>query len=540
MLDLPLEPTDDLAHPAFKDKPSCEAWLHQLQLTNLHQAHGVLRLQLDEFNRYPMRGVERLQTLELLRETVAQVQTDYAKKLISKKLPFSHDELIIFVSIIGLWQNMVTGYQRCLQAYIAGDKQLAGFGALLTQRCLRYSGLQIFEYLRSGYEFDGLLWHQLHALFAFAEEQGFQRTAVNDGSDTADHPGSCQAIYAKILLNCHVHPSELTRGQLQLLDHWLSMWSDVLSVEPRYSASKEDAPPLAVDLGSTQGLQLIQNITPSGNMRYLAMVPLSKLLRVKTILLQQGQSPVQLNLGSECNGTDCVELLNKLHHYYCEANTDRQAERHTIAQSAELCFSVEGIYAHFAHKPFRQPSKDAGSDSLARKQIAAFGRVLSDTNRHDISQLGFITESWQIENESILGARVLRAGSQGERIGAHQIVAVKPNDANAFMLGKTTWVIVTRSGQLRMGIQYLPGMAQAISIKGTGINTALSDKAVAALLLPEVATLKVPASLIVPRDFFRPERLAEILHHDGKVQAVKMGFSVDKGTDFERVSFTPV
>lgn len=539
MLDLPLEPTDDLAHPAFIDKASCEAWLHQLQLTNLHQAHGVLRVQLDELNRYPMRGLERLHTLELLRETVVLVQGDYAKKLISKKLPLSDDELTIFVSIVGLWQSMVTGYQRCLQAYVAGDKQLAESGALLAQRCLRYSGLQIFEHLRCGYEFDGKLWHQLHALFAFAEEQGFHQAKVSDELHSAGHPCSCQTVYAKTLLACHAHPAELTRGQLQLMDRWFCQWGDVFTVERRYSISKDDAPPLAVDLASAQGLQPVEHITPSASMRYLAMVPLSKLLRVKTILLQQGQSPLQLELGSECNSADCAEFLGRLHHYCCEASNDRHAERHTIAQSADLCFSIEGIYAHIAHKPFKQPGKDASSDSLARKQIAAFGRVLSDTNRHDVAQLGFALESWHIENESLLGARVLREGNQGERVGTHQIVAVKPSDANAFMLGKVTWIVVTRSGQLRMGIQYLPGIAQAIAIKGKGLGTALSDKAVAALLLPEVPALKTPASLIVPRDFFRPERLVDVAHLDGRNQTVKMGFSVDKGADFERVSFAP-
>ena len=540
MLDLPLEPTDDLAQPVFKDKASCEAWLHQLQLINLHQAHGVLRTQLDELNRYPMRGLERLHTLELLRETVVQVQGDYAKKLLSKKLPLSDDELTIFVSIIGLWQGMVTGYQRCLQAYVAGDKHLADFGVLLTQRCLRYSGLQIFEHLRSGYEFDSKLWHQLHALFAFAEEQDLHLLAVNDELHSAGHPSSCQAVYAKTLLACHAHPDELTRGQLQLLDQWLNSWSEVFIIDRRYSISKNDAPPLAMDLASMQGLQPIQNVTPSDTLRYLAMVPLSKLLRVKTILLKQGQTPQQLELGGDCHGVDCVEFLGKLHHYLCEANSDRQAERHTIAQSAELCFSIEGIYAHIAHKPFKQPKKDAESDSMARKQIAAFGRVLTEANRQDIAALGFATESWHIENESILGARLLREGNQGERIGTHQIVAVKTNDANAFMLGRVTWVAVTRSGQLRMSIQYLPGVAQAISIKGKGLSTATqSDKAVAALLLPEVPLLKIPPSLILPREFFAPERLADLTYLDDKNQAVKLGFSVDKGVDYERVSFAP-
>ncbi|MFA5825943.1 MAG: hypothetical protein WC825_08220 [Gallionellaceae bacterium] len=540
MLDLPLEPTDDLARPAFKDKASCEVWLHQLQLTNLHQAHGVLRSQLDELNRYPMRGVERLHTLELLRETVVLVQGDYSKKLISKKLPLSDDELTIFVSIIGLWQGLVTGYQRCLQAYIAGDKQLAGFAALLTQRCLRYSGLQVFEHLRCGYEFDGKLWHQLHALFSFAEKHEFQLQEVNDELHAPGRPSSCQTIYVKILLDCHARPAELARGQLQLLDRWLTLWSDVVVIERRYSLSKDDAPPLAVDLGGTQGLQAIQQVTPSDNVRYLAMVPLSKLLRVKTILLQQGQSPLQLELGSDCHGADCVEFLGRLHHYLCEANSERLAERHIVAQSAELCFSIEGIYALIAHKPFSQPKKDAVSDSMARKQIAAFGRVLTEANRQDIAALGFATESWHIENESISGARLLREGNQGDRIGPHQIVAVKPSDANAFILGKVTWVVVTRSEQLRMGVQYLPGIAQPISLKGRGINLGQSDKAVAALLLPEVPSLKTPPSLIVPRDFFRTDRLADIAHLDDKNQAVKMGFSVEKGVDFERVSFTPV
>jgi hypothetical protein len=107
------------------------------------------------------------------------------------------------------------------------------------------------------------------------------------------------------------------------------------------------------------------------------------------------------------------------------------------------------------------------------------------------------------------------------------------------MLGKVRWIVVTRGGQLRMGVHYIPGMAQAVSIKSKNINPALPDKNVAALYLPEVPSLKTPPSLIVPRDFFHPDHLAEITHHDETVQTVKMGFSVDKGIDFERISFTP-
>ena len=82
---LPLEPTDDLANPIFKDAASCAKWLGQLQLTNLNLAHSTVRSQLDELNRFPMRGKDRLQTLETMREFVNTLQADYAKKLFGKK-----------------------------------------------------------------------------------------------------------------------------------------------------------------------------------------------------------------------------------------------------------------------------------------------------------------------------------------------------------------------------------------------------------------------------------------------------------------------
>ncbi len=540
MLTLPLDPTDDRANPAFKDAAGCAQWLGQLQLTNLHLAHGVLRAQLDELNRYPMRGLERLHTLELLRETVSSIQADYAKKLIAKKLPLNEDELTVFVSIIGLWQCMFTGYQRCLQAYMEGEKHLASYGALLCKRCLLYSGLQIFEHMRTGYEFDGKLWHQLHTLYAFSEEQGLQLEEVTDGLQNNAGSTSCRAAYVKLLLTCYAYRAELTRNQLRLLDCWLTQWSSIITVERSYAMSTGDTPPLVVDLSSLQGLKPLWQVNTSSDVRYLAMGPLSKLLRVNMILLQQGQSPQQLEMGENCNSADCAEFLAYLHQCWCEDRSERMAERNDVQQQAQMCYGMEGCFAYFANKPFKQPDKEMGVDALSRKQIEAFGRVLSDTNRHDLTVMGFLLETWQIEDESILGARLLREKSTGIRLGPNQLVAVRPTNANTFMLGTVSWVKVTQAGQLHTGVRYLPGLPQAISIKATGINLAISDKYVAALLLPAVPELKTPASLIVPRDWFTPGRVVEIVQVDKIKLHVKMEFSVEKGSDYERVSFSPV
>jgi len=540
MLTLPLDPTDDRANPAFKDAASCAQWLGQLQLTNLHLAHGVLRAQLDEFNRYPMHGLERLRTMELLRETIFSIQADYAKKLVAKKLPLGKDEFAVFVSIIGLWQGMFTGYQRCLQAYMADDVQLATYGALLCQRCLLYSGLQIFEHICTGYEFDSKLWHQLHALYAFSEAHNLQLEEVADGLNGNTSPTSCRAAYIKLLLACYAYRAELTRGQLQLLDRWLTPWSSLITVERNHTIGKGDASQLAVDLNSPQGLQPLHFVNPSDSLRYLAMAPLSKLLRVKMVLLQQGQSLEQLELGKGCNGADCAGFIAYLHQRWCEGRGERMAERKGALQQAQMCYGMEGCFAYIANKPFKQPARDASMDTLSRKQIETFGRVLTDTNRHDLAVMGFALETWRVEDESLLGARLLREENAGVRLGSNQLVAVRPTNADAFLLGTVRWVKITQAGQLHIGLRYLPGLPQAIAMKATGINLTASNKYVAALLLPAVHALKTSASLMAPRDWFKPGRIVEIVQMDKEKLNIKMELSIEKGSDYERITFSPV
>ena len=545
MLTLPLEPTDDLADPAFKDETSCSKWLAQLQLTNLQPAHSQLFIQLNEFNRYPMRGLDRLNTLERLRETIGYVQDNYAKKLIAKPLPLNESEMTVFVAIVQLWQALVLGYQRCLQAYIAGDKLLVNQGALLCHRCLLYSGLAIFEHLRCGYEFDLKLWHQLHELYSFAEKNELQLAEVPDSLNTIQPRGSCESIYVKTLLACYARPAELNRFQLQLLDGWLSEWSTTVTVERSYTRSRGDAQPLATDLASTHGLLPIKSVTHNETMRYIAMVPLSKLLRVKTILMQQGQTPQHQKLGDNCIGNDCIEFLTFLHQCWCENRNTRSGDRHPVAHPTRLCHKLENIYAHLSGHPFKQHGTYAVKENSSRKKTESLGKVSNDAPDQALVEKGFPLEAWQVENESILGARLTREDMAGGRLSCNQLVAFHPIDATASILGVTAWVLgiskwvnVARTGHLRIGVRYLPGAAVAVRIAAA--DSADTDKYLPALLLQEVPELKSPPSLILERGCFQPDRLVKIEHMNAEIQQIKLGFCVERGVDFERVSFTLV
>ncbi|MDO8989571.1 MAG: hypothetical protein Q7U91_08030 [Sideroxyarcus sp.] len=536
---LSLEPINAHAKPVFRDASTCAQWLSQLQLTNLNLAHSTLRAQLDEFNRFPLRAKERLKTLEALREPVATVQADYAKKLYGKKLPLADEEFTVLITLSNLWLSMLNGYLRCQQAQDTGDSSVSSDAALLAHRCMLYSGLQIGEFLRAGCEPDGKSWQRLHTIYARVEEQGLQRQAVTDKLSLSSRSVSCLTAYTKVLLLHRARLHGFRRNQWQTLDLWLDRWGDAYSMEPQCSMSREDAPPLAVDLNGMRGLVDIYRATSAPGMRFLAMVPLSKLIRVKTILLQQGQSPRQLELGEEMNSKDCLDLLNKLHGCWCEQRPESLADEMREAPLVHLYCGLESIYAIIARKPFKAPTNTGISDKEVQRQIETFGRVLDQTDRHNLKELGTLAEEWLVEDDGLLHARLLRKSSQGQRFGLNQIVSIHTPGTPNHKLGVVTLVNVTRNGHLYIAVRYLPGNPQAVIARGTSFGS-LASGAAAALVLPEIANLRIPASVILPRDWFQTGRNLELVLvlNGNKSQKVALGISVEKGSDFERASLT--
>jgi hypothetical protein len=537
---LSLEPTDDRAQPAFKDAASCIKWLSQLQLTNLSLAHATLRKQLDELNRCPIKGSDRLQTLEVLRETLAAVQNDFAKKLAGKKLPLASDEFILLNTLSSLWQSMLDGYMRCLQSAEMGDKALAAQAALLCQRCVQYSHLQIDDFLRAGCEPSGKTWRQLHELYAHIEALALQGEAVRDACYHPGHPVTCRTLYAKTLLMHRARLLGLSPSHWNIAERWLSLWGDAITIEPRCSISKNDAPPWGVDLAGTLALHSVRLGRAAASMRYLAMVPLSKLIRVKAILLQQGQTPQQLDLGTELSGTDAAALLNQLHLCWCEAHPDSLADTPREANIAHLCIGVEHIYGQLARKPFYPIKDTAKSNQEVQQQIETFGRVLDTTVQHEPQELGFLPEEWFVEEDGLLRGNLLRKAREGERLANLQLVSVFAPNSTAHKLGFTVLVNVTRTGHLYISLHYLPGQPQAVIVRGNADRETLQSGSAPALLLPPLEKLNIPASLVLPREWFKAGRTLEINLPDRGKQQVTLGFNIEKGIDFERVSFTPV
>ncbi len=123
------------------------------------------------------------------------------------------------------------------------------------------------------------------------------------------------------------------------------------------------------------------------------------------------------------------------------------------------------------------------------------------------------------------------------RISHHQLVCVHRGSGNSSCLGLVLWLRVTDSNEVQIGVRLFPGSARAVAARPAAVNAASAANGYErGLLLSGQPAPATPATLILPAGWYQPERRIE-LHGDRK-QIATLGELLEKGSDFERCTFT--
>ena len=534
MLSLKLPILTEDHKPRISDLKACKQWLAGLHLTNVQAAHIEISQQMQLFNQYNMPLRERLKIVELLRETIVYIQAGMAKRYEGKPVPFGAAEQQAWDSVCRLWQALTLSYQYCLQGCLEGDAGVSEHVTLITQRCLRCTGLLMLEYYRAYRQVEEKLWQQLHSLYAYAESRGYAQTPVKDSLNTLAESSSCAAVYVQATLINLANPYQFSFRQLNLLDRWLDKWGARVAVNATRANSSEQVE-VAVDLSGAANSTIAQ----TDSLRYLDMRRLSDGLRKRIQFLRKGGAPADLDIGKGCAQPDCEKFLALLHKQWCEMPSGRICQRRPSESAAQVSFGMPAMHFFInGKKPFEQADKSAGLDWKAVQELQMFGHLSEKTVDLRAEKLGFALETWQIQDESALGYCLTRPVQGSDRISHHQILAFRPDDTSRFVLGIVCWLTLTDAGELVLGVRVLPGAPVAIGVKPAGANQAGQSKLVPALMLPKVAALKTEPSLIIPVGWFQPGKVLEV--QVPAAQQVKLQALLDKGSDYDRVSYIPV
>ncbi len=526
--------------PQFSDAITCRQWLKTLPLTNVPLAHAALTAQMELINRASFSSLERLKISEMLRDPIAFVQLEMAKKYLGKPLPLEIVQLNNWNSVISLWTALGAAYRLSLQACQEGDSGVAAHAALITQRCLRYTGLQLVEHYRIYREIDKAVWQQAHELYALAERQGYAMDVVKDSLNRQTEGATCAASYAQILLTNLADPYRLTPRQLSLLDRWLDKWGvrvTITAIPPADTSLSL----IGVDLASSAPPVIGRDDVKLINPRYLDTERLATTFRKRIKRLRKNEDPAALGLGQDCVQPDCEALLTVLYqHWFESAPKRRNFTRRPGADKAQVVLGMAAIHFFLGgEKPFKQPGEKEKLSKREIEDLQFFGRISNQTEKLHISQLGFGLETWQIQDEGALGFRLARADNGGMRISLKQLVAIRPADSSTYALGLIKWLIFPLNDGLNVGVRVLPGAPLAIAARPVSLMTDATSKYVQAFLLPDMPMLKEAASLVLPLGWFAPGRLVEI-HVGEELQTVRLHNLIEKGSDYERVGFVRI
>ncbi len=519
----------DAAMLQFTAGASCKRWVESLPLTNIQQTQRALAEQMRALTAAQLPALDRLKILETMREATIFAQNEAAKRYAGKPLPLEVDETTAWSDGIALWQEMGSNYQLCLQAYREGDLPVAPHAALVCMRCLDCVSRTISGYYLIYRQVPGVMWHALHELYSFAEQHGFARIRVQDSFAQRDPDSSCAEKYIQTLLIDLANPYSLSVRQMSFAQRWLDKWATLvgLSMQP---LAPSPIPSLAVDLGSTNGVVLANDVQPQLNLRYLDLEQLSKTLRQTINLLKQGQTPGQLGLGDDARQPGCENLLMLLYVQWCRPGALRNEERREDEVPASVCFGIPAVHFHLSGgRPFRQPGELTSREKQDLDIYGYISRVEHAVN----DSAGNDLETCQILNHSASGFMCIQREPAGKaRISHNQLLAVRRLGSKNFHLGMVQWLKIEEDNSLCCGVRLFPGMPEAIAVRPSNFNSTGGSGYERALLLPEIAAPATPATLILPAGWFQSGRFVEIF--SDRKQVSKLLNLLEKGSDFDR------
>ena len=522
------------AHPEFTDAPGCADWLSRLPLTNVVPSHARVLSELQELNARQIAPGERFKILELLCRPALFLQEEQARKFASKPIPLTPGEHEVFVQVVALWDALREGYELCLEAMTEVPAELQdNWDAPVRQRMLWCVRQRLAEHHKACQEASSENWAYLHRTYAAAARRGIAGEPVLHPAGEGE--ASCSETYVGALLEQLANPNELNLRQMTLVSRWLDRWARkvVISLE---AIQKDAGPvPLAVDLAGERGA--LRQPMAGDSVRYLDLTELEKSLAARIVLLARGHSPRSMGLGDDVAAPDAQRLLKLLRRQWCENQASRAQPRRSAATHALLCTGIAGIHFALTGRPFKQPGDARGLSKLEYDEIATFGRVSTHKENEFSSLHGFFLERWAIQEESLSGMRIQRVVNGGSaRLLQRQLVAVQPTDAKIFMLGMIRWLQVSGNLELRAGVRMIPGVPQGIAFRPTGINVT-SDKFFPGIAVAAVPALSSPPSLILPAGWYRDKRVIKV--YTDRLETIMLESLLERGSDFERVSFVP-
>jgi hypothetical protein len=512
----------------FNDAEGAEIWLKTLPLTSVSDTFADLLGQLRALAAADIPPRERARVAEVLRDRVAYLHTELARRYAGKPQPAGEREGAAAEQAIALWQALWEQYAACLKPLLEGDPDLGSVKGKLLQRGLYVGKQLVLVYGLARRVPPATLWQELHAYYRFAEMLDCTGSAVSDPLVPHGVGISCYSTYSHALLLGLADPCAMSIKQIQLADRWLEMWAR--KVHPATTPRESDGLLILIDLEAPAGATLAAAVpaTPPASLRYAYAGRLATSVRGRLKRLQTGSNPAELQLGHDCSVEQCTTLLSYLDWRW---NQPPRAPSAAGPSSLGLCSGgLDAAYYRVGGRTFdrRGPLRPFGMQSA--QHLASLDALTDFDRGKEQAERTWAWERWEGTYEW-REASLTRAGRAHYRWHLEQLVIVR--DDERIRAGYVTRIAQGDGDVLAITIRLWSGTPKALTLRP--LTGAMAEgPQMPALLLAETPEDK--ACLILASRTFNPSRVLRTAD-PGHGQRYRLTRLLQRGADFERVAF---
>lgn len=529
----------------FGQPAACLALLHRLHPIDFRATHATLTRIVGSLLEAAPAPNQHLEVLEAARETLAFVQGEMARTYSAHPLPPGRMEDDALERVMGLWKAMAQSYARIADTD-AREGTLEDQRALLAQRRVFYEGLALIEYYRAHLEVAPGLWHAVHASYDDAVRSGLAQVRVAEPLNEVWHAQSAHETYSATLLVELANPYGRSERELNWIVRWAQRFAPYCKLDSELEGHKPST--YGIDTDGDSGLRPLGLLARTPTLLRFDGSALAAQIQAVLAQFKRGVKPSSLGLGTDCTASSSARLLLSLYRPWGLGFSGRRFPRRL--KSGEIDFTGDWLAIGYAIKGelFQQPAQESRPRALRDDiSLLTFGESVptvdgstpdSRKRQTQTLDLGMECERWELVDQSVGGFKLRRTGD-GARLDHHQLVGIRPPDAEQLLVADLSWLMYRNDGSLEVGVNVLPGIPRVIGLRRAPSRPGSREPFHQAFMLPPSPALKSSGALVLPPNWFKAGRILEIQDGDTR-QPLRVLKLLMRGTNFDQCSFEPV
>jgi len=478
-----------------------------------------LSSELEILNRQKISPTSRMQALDayrpLLINTVHMLSKDYS----NAALPLHDKAKLAAAATESLWLELGYGYKLVL---VDLQNQLIKLGtdkssANAIQRAMHAVAEHALTYYQTYLTPPEHIWSDLHQLYFCAIKLGIQNFKVDEeitvAGSTAIIANTVENTYKHALLMSLADPRHLTQKDMRLVAEYLAFHvenakvSIVAPIEITNSCFivnlSSNKPPVPYSK---------QKVAPNPDSDILLQT-LDLVIGIHQDLnsLRNNQLSISGGIPVNANRGEYIDLLTYLIKHW--GLTQKRIFNRTKSEGEiEVVTGIPAIH-YFS------------SSNVEQAVNTKVNKLHPNANTLEPSR-------WHIINISAIGMSVRRHASAEKNIRIGGLLGFKAKNEQRWSIGLVRWAACGSRDKLDIGVQLIAPHAQsAIAyIDKTG-----SEEMV--LLLPELAAVKMPATIIVRVGVYQPARQL-LIKYNSSTHVIMLTKIVERSHHFERIQYS--